>query len=62
MIKLQAFDLSYFRGKIHFEDNGTQNYLVFQKVLSLLLHLIIVLHLLQATLALKQKYNLLEVV
>ena len=28
--KLQAFDLSYFRGKSHFEDDGTQNQLVFQ--------------------------------
>ena len=27
--KLHAFDSSCFRGKIHFEDNGTQNYLVF---------------------------------
>ena len=28
--KSQAFDLSYFRGKSHFEDDGTQNQLVFQ--------------------------------
>ena len=28
--KLQAFDSSYFRGKNHFEDDGTQNYLIFQ--------------------------------
>ena len=28
--KLQAFNSSYFRGKSHFEDNVTQNYLVFQ--------------------------------
>ena len=62
MTKLQAVDLSYFRGKIYFEDDGTQNYLVFQKVLSLLLHLIIVLLLLQATLVLKQECNMLEVV
>ena len=27
--KLKTFDLSYFRGKSHFENNGTQNYLVF---------------------------------
>ena len=27
--KLQAFDSIYFRGKSHFEENGTQNYLVF---------------------------------
>ena len=28
--KLKTFDLSYFRGKSHFEEHGTQNYLVFQ--------------------------------
>ena len=28
--KLKTFDLSYFRGKKHFEEDGTQNYLVFQ--------------------------------
>ena len=28
--KLQKFDSSYFRGKSHFEENGAQNYLVFQ--------------------------------
>ena len=28
--KLQAIDSSYFRGQSHFEDHGTQNYLVFQ--------------------------------
>ena len=27
--KLQKFDAAYFRGKIHFEKDGTQNYLVF---------------------------------
>ena len=30
MIKLQTFDSIYFRGKIYFEDDGTQNWLVFQ--------------------------------
>ena len=30
ILKLQAFDSSYFRGKSHFEDDGTQNYLVLQ--------------------------------
>ena len=30
--KLKALDLSYFIGKIHFEENGTQNYLVFQPI------------------------------
>ena len=28
--KLKTFDLSYFIGKNHFEEDGTQNYLVFQ--------------------------------
>ena len=28
--KLKTIDLSYFRGKSHFEEDGTQNYLVFQ--------------------------------
>ena len=27
--KLETFDSVYFRGKSHFEDDGTQNYLVF---------------------------------
>ena len=27
--KLKPFDLSYFKGKSHFEKDGTQNYLVF---------------------------------
>ena len=30
MKKLKAFDSSYFIGKSHFEEDGTQNYLVFQ--------------------------------
>ena len=30
--KLETFYSMYFRGKSHFEDNGTQNYLVFQPV------------------------------
>ena len=28
--KLKTFDLSYFKGKDHFEEDGTQNYPVFQ--------------------------------
>ena len=28
--KLKTFDSSYFIGKRHFEEDGTQNYLVFQ--------------------------------
>ena len=30
--KLKTFDLSYFKGKGHFEEDGTQNYLVFQPI------------------------------
>ena len=30
--KLKTFSLSYFRGKSHFEEDGTQNYLVFQPI------------------------------
>ena len=30
--KLKTFDSSYFMGKSHFEENGTQNYLVFQPI------------------------------
>ena len=29
IIKLKALDLSYFIGKSYFEEDGTQNYLVF---------------------------------
>ena len=30
--KLETFDSSYFWGKSHFEEDGTQNYLVFQTI------------------------------
>ena len=30
--KLQKLDAAYFRGKSHFEEDGTQNYLVFQPI------------------------------
>ena len=30
--KLQTFELIYFRSKSHFDEDGTQNYLVFQPV------------------------------
>ena len=30
--KLETFDLSYFIGKSDFEEDGTQNYLVFQPI------------------------------
>ena len=32
MKKLKTFDLGYFIGKIHFDEDGTQNYLVFQPI------------------------------
>ena len=32
MKKLKTFDSSWFIGKIHFEEDGTQNYLVFQSI------------------------------
>ena len=30
--KLKTFDLSYFRGKNHFDEDGTQNYYIFQPI------------------------------
>ena len=30
--KLEAFNISYFLGKSHFEEHGTKNYLVFQSL------------------------------
>ena len=30
---LKAFDLSYFIGKSHFQEDGVQNYLVFQPII-----------------------------
>ena len=30
--KVETFDSSYFRGKTYFEEDGTQNYLVFQSM------------------------------
>ena len=32
MKKSKAFDSTYFRGKKHFEDGGTQNWLIFQPI------------------------------
>ena len=29
---IQKFDLSYFMGKCYFDDDGSQNYLIFQPV------------------------------
>ena len=31
--KLKTFNLSYFIGKSHFDEDGAQNYLVFQSIL-----------------------------
>ena len=31
--KLQTFDSSYFKGKSHFEEDGAQNYLIFQPII-----------------------------
>ena len=33
MKKLKTFDLGYFIGKSHFDEDGTQNYIVFQSIL-----------------------------
>ena len=30
--KLKNFDLSYFRGKNHFDEDGNQNYYIFQPI------------------------------
>ena len=30
--KLETFDVSYFRGKNYFDEDGTQNYLIFQPI------------------------------
>ena len=34
--KLKTFDSSYFTGKSHFEEDGVQNYLVFQPIIGIL--------------------------
>ena len=34
--KLKTFDSSYFIGKSHFEEDGTQNYLVFQPLIKVI--------------------------
>ena len=45
--KLKTFDSSYFIGKSHFDEDGTQNYLVFQplnkyfKLMTNTLHIIV---------------------
>ena len=39
-VNLQAFDSSYFQGKNHFQDDGTENYLVFQLIYRFLKKLI----------------------
>ena len=37
---LQTFDSTYFRGKSHFEEDSTRNYLVFQPMYSILKELV----------------------
>ena len=32
--KLETFDSSYFIGKSYFDEDGTQNYLIFQPIIS----------------------------
>ena len=32
--KLKSFDLGYFIGKTHFDEDGAQNYLIFQPILT----------------------------
>ena len=41
LIKIQTFDLSYFRGKNHFEDDYTQNY--FSQCTNILKRLVILI-------------------
>ena len=43
MKKLKTFDSGYFRGKSHFEDDGTQNYLVFQPITGILKQLVLII-------------------
>ena len=43
MKKLETFDSSYFIDKNHFEEDGIQNYLVFQDILKELLVLVMVI-------------------
>ena len=40
IIKLQAFDSSYFCRKSHFEDNSIQNYLLFRQLIYILKRLL----------------------
>ena len=41
--KLQTFDSIYFRGKSHFEEDGTQSYLVFKLIYRYLQGLVILI-------------------
>ena len=40
--KLQKFDAAYFKGKSPFEEDGTQNYLVFQPIYKYFRRIIVV--------------------
>ena len=42
--KLKTFDSSYFKGKGHFEEDGTQNYLVFQPMYRLLVLVVVIIY------------------
>ena len=41
--KLKTFDSIYFRGKSHFEDDGAQNWLVFQPIKGILKQLVLMI-------------------
>ena len=41
--KLKGFDADYFIGKSHFEEDGVQNYLVFQPLKNILILLLAVI-------------------
>ena len=41
--RLKTFDSSYFIGKSHFEDNNTQNYLVFTDILTKSVVLVVII-------------------
>ena len=46
IVKLQVFDWNWFWGKSHFEDDGTQNYLVFHQCTDIFkkLLILVILH------------------
>ena len=42
--KLKAFDLSYFKGKVHSEEDGTQNYLVFHPMYRYFKRIVVIIY------------------